>query len=118
MKEIIIAVISLVAGGFIGPYINWGIEKRKQKLAKQRELVNKWRRMVEDGIKRVKANNEDMENNDTRLIDQIENTHDFYSLIPYIQGGREILRQHSGDRDLTHFLIDEIGRIEKEWKLV
>ena len=48
-EKIIVALIGL-AGGAIGslfaPWANWGIEKRKQKLAYRRELVAKWRRMI------------------------------------------------------------------------
>ena len=31
------------AGGLIGVYANWGIEKRRQRLARRRELVTGWR---------------------------------------------------------------------------
>ncbi|SRR5258706_6263268 len=50
MREIVIAVISLVAGALIGPYINWGIEKKRQKLAHQRELIEKSRLMLHELI--------------------------------------------------------------------
>ena len=48
MKEIAIAIIGLVVGAIIGPYVNWGIEKKKQKLAYRRDLVAKWRAMLQE----------------------------------------------------------------------
>src|SRR6266850_2180856 len=46
MKEIIITAISLVVGAFLGSYLNWGIEKKKHRLAYRKELVGKWREML------------------------------------------------------------------------
>jgi Na+/glutamate symporter len=37
MKEIAIAIIGLVVGAIIGPYVNWGIEKKKQSFARHSE---------------------------------------------------------------------------------
>jgi hypothetical protein len=36
MKEIAIVVVSLIVGAIVGPYVNWGIEKKKQQLAYRR----------------------------------------------------------------------------------
>lgn len=49
MEKTLVAVIGLLAGvvgGITVAWVNWGIEKRKQKLTYRRELVAKWRKMI------------------------------------------------------------------------
>jgi hypothetical protein len=137
MKEIAIAVISLVVGAILGPYINWGIEKRKQKLAYQRELITKWRAMVEDIASRQLEKNEP-------LIRLLELNANYFSLKPHLSeltikmiGAddsdfakasewhmRYEQRHPEHERQVAHTtrafrsLVDEIGRIEKSWDLV
>lgn len=116
MKEILIAVVSLVVGAIVGPYINWGIEKRKQKLAYRRELVRKWRAMLAEAAK------EDLERDDTRILAILERHEDFYSLTNHVDSNHypEYRKRHASlDVPVFHrYLADQISRIEREWDLV
>jgi hypothetical protein len=49
LTAIIGGIAGLIGGGIvaiIAPWIKWGIEKRKQKLAYRRELITNWRAMI------------------------------------------------------------------------
>ena len=104
----------IVTGGIsslIAPWANWGIEKRKQKLAHRRELIAKWREMIKEAVQQEKP-----------LVEFLERHKDYYSLKPHLRQGI-----HAGERTFTVgasvdtpvlLLIDEIARIEREWKLI
>ena len=118
MKEIAIAVVSLVVGAIVGPYVNWGIEKRKQKQADRRELIAKWRKMVyqlhQNGY------------HDITIWKILTNQPDWTSLKPHVSP--ELLaRMEDLWRDqctweviteLLDKLSDDIACIEKRWKFV
>jgi hypothetical protein len=119
MKEIAIAVVSLIVGAIIGPYINWGIEKRKQKLAYRRELVAKWRTML------AEAGNGDIgRGKETdKLLAFLEKHKDFYSLTPHLPTDDSYEKYYKRHASLSvpvyhRYLTDEISRIEKEWDLL
>ena len=84
LKIALIAAASAILGGFItgiiAPHINWGIEKRKQKLAHRRELIAKWREMIAEAAKTAP---------DGKLELYIHLHKDYYSLIPHLTKERE-----------------------------
>lgn len=112
MKELAISIVSLVVGAIIGPYIHWGIEKKKQKLAYRRDLIANWRAMLQEVAQ------EKGDNTKTRLL--LESHRDFYSFLPH-------LRQRSTPIDdnlldtfspelsplITH-LVNGVERIERQ----
>ena len=115
MKEIAIAIIGLVVGAIIGPYVNWGIEKKKQKLVYRRDLVAKWRAMLQE------VAHEKGDNARTRLL--LESHRDFYSFFPHLKQRStpiddKLLDTFSPELSplITH-LVNEVERIEREWDL-
>jgi hypothetical protein len=115
MKEIGIAIVSLIIGAIVGPYINWGIEKKKQKLAYRRELVSKWRAMLQEVAQ------EKGDNKTTRL--RLESHRDFYSFLPHLKERSTpiddaLMETFSPELSpvITH-LVNEVERIEREWDL-
>jgi hypothetical protein len=121
---VLAAIVGAVAGiitGSIGslfaPWANWGIEKRKQKLAYQRELVIKWRAMIEEVAHKNSLPDED--ENYAPVDYSIDRHRDFYSLKPHLKKtlGRDSGEPWSDDGELK-ILIDEVARIEKEWGLI
>ena len=114
MKEIAIAVISLVVGAIIGPYINWGIEQKKQKLAYRRELVTSWRKLCAAVLKdceEVKGKG--------YYWRRIEKLHEFGSLRSQINGEiYDEIKMRGDDHDCHLRIVEQIGIIEKRWKLL
>jgi hypothetical protein len=135
MKEILIAVISLVAGGLLGPSVNWGIEKKKQKLTYRKELVGKWRDMLADVTKTYLGQQPEYS---VPLVEILERHKDFFSLKPHLCSQmREALRKawdevgtieittindgtaHINRPDpLISLLVNEVAAIEEAWGLV
>ena len=115
MREIAIAIVSLIIGAIVGPYINWGIEKKKQKLVYRRELISKWRAMLQEVAQ------EKGDNKTTRL--RLESHRDFYSLLPHLKErptpiDDALMEKFSPELSpvITH-LVNEVERIEREWDL-
>jgi hypothetical protein len=119
-------LVTGVIGSLIAPWANWLIEKRKQKLAYRRELVAKWRKMVEEV--NLFSSREELTHKQTRemLVKHV----DYYSLHPHLQ--EKVLKKHNkvidkiktpdykvfGTYTILTFLVDQIAEIEKKWKLV
>jgi hypothetical protein len=115
MRELAIAIVSVIVGAILGPYINWGIEKKRQKLSYRRDLVAKWRAMLQE-VAQEKA-----DNNTTRL--RLESHRDFYSFLPHLNErstpiDNALLDKFSPELSplITH-LVNEVERIEREWDL-
>jgi hypothetical protein len=113
-KYILPAVIGAGTGLF-SPWANWGIEKRRQKLAYRRQLVADWRSklipLVGPGADWAGTRND------------LLNAPEFASLKPHLK--REIatalqarrVRILGNDFPLSE-ITSEIARIERKWGLV
>jgi hypothetical protein len=119
--KIIAAVIGLLAGGLgslAAPWVNWGIEKKKERLQHRRELITKWRELVHNfslspGLTVGSA-----------LINQ----RDYSSLQPHLpEPLRNFIYQHrytsilenlENIEDMIVRLNNEIARIERGWGLI
>lgn len=110
---LILAFIAGALGSIIAPWVNWRIEKRRQQLAYRKELVASWRKMPEDF-------NSSVGYNPSHLLVYLERHKDFYSLRPHLDEVINNYRTVASDSDmpaLLSYLVDEIGRIERGWKL-
>jgi hypothetical protein len=105
-----------IGTGLFSPWAGWGIEKRRQKLGRRRELVTAWRLNLIPLIKR----NPDIET----LLPFLLGSPYYASLRPHLKP--DILRRLegkarvavAGERFPFEIFADEIGRIERQWKLV
>lgn len=138
LKIALIAAVSAIAGGAItavvSPHIAWGIEKKKQRLELRRKLVADWRRMINWVVFQYEHQ---PEGRDASLVEVLEGHEDYYSLKPHLSDS--VLHTINSLRDeigkvrivqsgqtkrinppstLVSILVEEIARIEKEWKLV
>jgi hypothetical protein len=118
--KIILALIGIFGGGIgslFAPWANWGIEKRKQKLAHRRELVAKWREMVAETSKQIGV--------DVELY--IHSHKDYFSLLPHLKSGGAKARMKLISETMQRpyvitpalvYILEEIARIERKWDLV
>ena len=118
LLSIVFGFVSGVAGSLIAPWVNWGIEKRRQKLTYRRDLIANWRKMVKD-VTLVK------DNSDKSLAQLLERHEAFYSLKPHLSQNviSEIYRARTVLAGTTigagsSYMLNEIGEIEKKWELV
>jgi hypothetical protein len=118
-------------GGLVATYFNWGIEKKKQRLQRKRELVTGWRMELIPLIGQP---------NDPAIIRagerqrKVMSSPYYASLRPHlssqaiteIENGTVRVFVHTGGPRINdwnhHFplkiFVEEIARIEREWKLV
>ena len=83
-QEKILGVTKLVASGAVGGAVaawsNWGVEKRRSKLAYRRELVKSWRKMVLD----VTRTYENRQTEDVSFTELLERREAYFSLKPHL----------------------------------
>jgi hypothetical protein len=115
LKYLIPGVIGLIAGivgSLIAPWVHWGVEKRRTRQAKRREMISSCRMLLSTDI-------------DKKTFRETET----YSKIhPHLQKHvvDEVADRHTestqGDRsDPNRFkqnILEDIARIEKEWVLI
>ena len=119
------------AGGFISIWANWGIEKRKQRLQRQRELITGWRMTLIPMIGQKQERPMVWAGERQRAVMASPyyaslRPHLSAEAIKQIEDPMTIIFAPADERatnDWTHhfplkIFVDEIGRIEKEWKLV
>lgn len=114
----ITGVITGTIASIFAPWAHWGIEKRKQKLNYRRELVAKWRAMLEEGAK------QELGRDDSKLVMFLEKHKDYYSLVSHIPTGGDnyqLYRKDTASLTVPIFLLylaDNISKIEREWDLI
>ena len=122
----IFGFIAGAAGSIFAPWVNWGIEKRRARLAAQREVIVKWRQMIQSiAVTRNEAvaRGEDSENRSVATL--LESREDFYSLKPHLSQNTIsniyrptiFLAGTTIDSSLS-YILDDIARLEKKWRLV
>jgi hypothetical protein len=135
LKIALVAGLGGLVGGLlsaiVAPHVNWGIEKRKQKLEYRRQLIKSWRNMITWVAFEYEHRTE--EDNRT-FVEVLQNKEDFFSLRPHLSArAKDFINAAAESRAITgpetkHFanptapfvatFVNEIARIEKEWNLV
>jgi hypothetical protein len=114
-------VLPPILGGVAGlfsPWANWWIEKSRQRLQRRRELVTGWRMKL---IPMLKENGEGESWTDQR--GKLMASPYYASLRPHLlpEFAERLQKRRQmtvGDDFPISGLIEEIGRIERKWKLV
>lgn len=107
------AVLGLVGGlvgSLIGPWVQWGIEKRRSKLAFKREQIKRWRHWL----------------NEYYATSSLQASAVYSEMRPYLAKHvvaaveqRQVPVRTGRGGDVTKSLIlDDIARIEREWDLI
>jgi hypothetical protein len=139
--DIIVEIIKLLVtgafggafGGTLVAWVNWRIEKRRQKLSYQRELITSWRKMLFDALQTFRTSG----GQDDSFTEFVEERAEYFSLKPHLRPETlEALREEKYKEAIDivemrrgHVAIDppdhivsmltaEIARIEAEWDLV
>ena len=123
-----------VAAGLFSPWANWGIEKRKQRLQRRRELIAGWRLEL---IPMVASSSQDLPEiwagpKQAKVLssplyaslrphlskEAIKKIEDPTMGLVLSRGGAPPSGSHWAYRFPLKIFVDEIARIEREWKLV
>ncbi len=110
-------LLSGAVGSIFAPWSNWGVEKKREKRAHQRRLVQSWYAMI----------NSCRRNDDVELIE-----HKDYVILRAYLGDKMILKLEHSSTHITisanaqglssneelDMVLREIQRLERNWKLV
>ena len=107
------ALISAVVTSLLAPHINWRIERKKEQLKHQRELINEWRAMASS-----LGNYENRRKESWTFTDWLYKDKRFYSLQPYLNEEAWKNMEINGQLVAGEVLLEEIARIEQKWKLI
>ena len=113
----LIAAIFGLGGGIVGsliaPWIQWGVEKRRQRQAKRRELIRSSRSMLSTEIDKKTFR-------ETEVYSQLK-PHLYRAVIDEVESDKSSETQkENADRteDFKEKLLEDIARIEREWILI
>jgi hypothetical protein len=117
------AVIGAMIGATVSPFVQWQIEKKRQRLAYRRELILRWRKMLEEVV------NNRADKWAGKEIHQIMFTQgDFASLVMYSRDPKNTtdsewknyieMGEKYGIPPMIMHYIHELQRLEEQWKLV
>jgi hypothetical protein len=123
------AVLGAMIGATVSPLVQWQIEKKKQKLTYKRDLITRWRKMLEEIAREHKdkwANEEHPIS--LRHRDLLLKYGDFTSLVMYAEHPDNISKSEWKDRReagekygipplLMHYMW-EVHLLEKRWNLL
>ena len=114
----LVAAVIGVVGGFIGsliaPWVQWGVEKRRDRQAKRRELIRACRSVLSTEIDKKTFR-------ETELYSQLK-PHLYKKVIHELEGD-ESADTSSEDADhrtvdFKQSLLEDIARIERDWILI
>ena len=113
----LVAAILGVAGGVIGsliaPWVHWGVDKRRQRQAKRRELIRSCRSMLSTEIDKKTFR-------DTEVYSQLR-PHLYKVVIDEIEREKspETLKENTDRTENFKLrLLEDVARIEREWILI
>lgn len=127
-EKLLPVIVGAISGGtiatLIAPWINWRIEKRKQKLAYKRELIAKWRVMLADAMKTWQQTDRGIDGLN-KVIELLYRDPSFYSLMPYLSLETVQSMDHPRaviqNAEIPGLLIrisHDITNIESNWDLI
>ena len=119
VTKVLPAILGFVAGAIrslVAPWVNWGIEKRREKTKRRQEFIDSWRRYIEDEFEWNSFRN-------TAMFSQIKPylSEKMINELDPVEGTKTPtihLRSPIGEDTLTKRLLDEIAAVEKRWNLI
>ena len=119
VTKVLPAILGFVAGAIgtlVAPWVNWGIEKRREKTKRRQEFIDSWRRYIEDEFEWNSFRN-------TAMFSQIKPylSEKMINELDPVEGSETPtihLRSPIGEDTLTKRLLDEIAAVEKRWNLI
>jgi hypothetical protein len=108
----VIGFISGILGSMIAPWVHWGVEKRRIRQAKRRELIGSCRVLLGTGLDKKTFRETEVYSKirphlSRQVIDEIEEKDTGSSEVTATDTSR--FRQN---------LLEEVARIEREWVLI
>jgi hypothetical protein len=103
-------LVSGALGSLVAPWINWRIEKKREKLAHKRELIRRWREFLSKDF-------DQLEFSGTAVYSEIR-AHLSGATLESIESNKITVRLGRGGNVIRSLVLDDIARLEKEWDLI
>jgi len=114
LTKILPALLGFVAGiaaSLIAPWVNWGIEKKRQRQASRKELIKTTRAFL--------ASSEWNQLNFSSTVTYSEiRPHLNKSTISTIEGGEVTINIGRGGNVIQSAVLDDMAEKEKEWEII
>jgi len=117
-EKFLAALLGFIGGTtatVFGPWVHWGIEKRREQLAARRTRIKHWRMMVQ---KVWQEEWQDAGEIEFLFLQEL----DFLSLKPLLSNGTRKIFKSTDTAILPHEVFEsmlaDIGKLEKEWNLI
>lgn len=113
MEEIPEKLILLAAGsllGYLGAKLKWRIEKEKILMEARRSKIRDWRKFIHREFEQATFH-------ETVIYSEMRH-HLGSEVRSAIEGGTIVIRQGRSGNVIKSAVLDDLSRLEKEWKLL
>ncbi|MBW1695927.1 MAG: hypothetical protein JRH18_04445 [Deltaproteobacteria bacterium] len=113
LKLVVPAVMGLlggVVGSLIAPWVHWGIEKRRSRQAKRRELIDSCRMLLTTDIDRKTFR-------ETEVYAKLR-PHLYQLVIEAVEKDQPPGESEEDKNAFKQKLLEDLARIEREWVLI
>jgi len=107
----LLGFIAGIAGSLIAPWINWGIEKKKQRQESRKKLIHKTREVL------ASPEWDQINFSSTVAYSEIR-PHLSSSTISSIEGGEITIQMGRGGNVIKSAVLDDLAKKEKEWEII
>ncbi len=112
-QVVIPAISGLVSGAIaslVAPWVQWRIERKREKLAYKKEMIRRWREFLDRDF-------DETEFSGTAVYSEIR-PHLSSETLQSIESDRITIRLGRGGDVIRSLVLDDITRLEKEWDLI
>ena len=112
-QVVIPAISGLVSGAIaslVAPWVQWRIERKREKLAYKKEMIRRWREFLDRDF-------DETEFSGTAVYSEIR-PHLSSETLQSIESDRITVRLGRGGDVIRSLVLDDITRLEKEWDLI
>lgn len=113
MEAILEKLILILVGALVGfgtARVKWSIEKEKLLMEERRSRIRSWREFIHGDFEQLSCH-------ETVAYSEMR-PHLSPETSGSIEGGAIILRQGRGGNVIKSLVLDDLARLEKEWKLI
>ena len=106
----ILGLIGGIIGSLVAPWVHWGVEKRRMRQAKRRELVSSCRMLLTGDIDRKTFR-------ETEVYAKLR-PHLYQLVIEAVESDDASDESQEGKNAFKKKVLEDVARIEKEWILI
>src|SRR5581483_9896050 len=114
-QAVIPAILGLVSGAIgslVAPWVQWRIERKREKLAYKKEMIRRWRQFLDQ-----KRDFDESELLDSAVYSEMR-PHLSSRTVQSIECDKIDVRIGRGGYVIRSLILDDLSRLEEEWDLI